>query len=173
MRLDRSFRRTLLAGLLLSAGPSTTAALLIAAPGCSDWLGRDDIRCFEWPDELGACLDREQAVEELNTIDRSCNDQVVSVESAKQRDGLCCYKVTARNYARGCPTTSAASAGGSGPVKGSVGHSGGGGGQSGGGGGQSGGGGGQSGGGGSQSGGGGGQSGGGGGQSGGGGGGRF
>ena len=36
MLLDPSFRRTLIARLLLSAGASTAAALLIAAPGCGE-----------------------------------------------------------------------------------------------------------------------------------------
>ncbi|WP_437533592.1 hypothetical protein WME79_06905 [Sorangium sp. So ce726] len=172
MLRDRSLRRPFLAGLLLSAGPSTAAALLIAAPGC-DWLAQDDIRCFEWPEELGACLDREDAVEELNLIG-GCSDLILSVESAaKQRDGACCYKVISRNYSPRCPVASGSGVGGSGGrltggggrLEGSGGRSEGGGGQSGGGGGHSAGGGGQSGGGGGHSAGGGGQSGGGGGHS--------
>ncbi|WP_437278785.1 hypothetical protein WME90_47550 [Sorangium sp. So ce375] len=103
MLLDGSFRRTLLAGLLLSAGPWTAAALLIAAPGCDGTAG-DDISCFDWPEELGACLDREQALEELNLLNGHCSDWiVVSVESdAKQRDGECCYEVVTR-YSHRCP----------------------------------------------------------------------
>ncbi|WP_437754295.1 hypothetical protein [Sorangium sp. So ce1389] len=113
MLLDRSFRRTLIARLLLSAGPSTAAALLIAAPGCGE-PGPDeaaesaetaDIRCFEWSEVLGACLDREQALEEFQIIYPFCEDdeEILSVESdATQRDGACCYEVLVRESG-GCP----------------------------------------------------------------------
>ncbi|WP_437810690.1 ferritin-like domain-containing protein [Sorangium sp. So ce1078] len=100
MLLDRSFRRTLIARLLLSAGPTTAAALLVAAPGCGapDAAEAADIRCFEWFEELGACLNREQALEEFETIYPLCEseEKIVSVESdATQRDGACCYEVIA------------------------------------------------------------------------------
>ncbi|MDC0682454.1 hypothetical protein [Sorangium atrum] len=161
MLLDRSFRRTLLAGLLLSAGPSTAAAPLIAAPGCAG----NDIRCFEWPEELGACLDRDQAREELNLIKERCSDLILSVESdAKQRDGACCYEVISTKVPARCHIAGGGGGRG-GPSEGTGGRLEGGGGQSEGGGGQSEGGGGQSEGGGGQSEGGGGQSEGGGGQS--------
>ncbi|WP_437830342.1 ferritin-like domain-containing protein [Sorangium sp. So ce1153] len=106
MLLDRSFRRTLIARLLLSAGPSTAAALLIAAPGCGDPEAAEaadtaetaDIRCFEWFEELGACLDREQALEEFRSIYAPCEsrEEIRSVKSdATQRGGACCYEVVA------------------------------------------------------------------------------
>ncbi|WP_437526189.1 ferritin-like domain-containing protein [Sorangium sp. So ce726] len=102
MLLDRSFRRTLIARLLQSAGPSAAAALLVAAPGCGEPAAEaesaPDIRCFEWFDELGACLDRAQALDELRTIYRNCEDTneiIVSVESDPElREGACCYEVT-------------------------------------------------------------------------------
>ncbi|XXT17925.1 ferritin-like domain-containing protein [Sorangium sp. So ce429] len=104
MLLDRSFRRTLIARLLLSAGPSTAAALLIAAPGCGEPETAEtaeaaetaDIRCFEWFEELGTCLNREQALEEFWTIHPFCEseEEILSVESdATQRGGACCYEV--------------------------------------------------------------------------------
>ncbi|WP_433929898.1 hypothetical protein AB3662_39205 [Sorangium cellulosum] len=104
MLLDRSFRRTLIARLLLSAGPSTAAALLVAAPGCGgEPEAAADVRCIEWPEELGACLDRRQAVEELRTIYPKCDDYIESVESdATQRDGTCCYEVTSRHNSTYC-----------------------------------------------------------------------
>ncbi|WP_437936316.1 ferritin-like domain-containing protein [Sorangium sp. So ce341] len=97
MLLDRSFRRTLIARLLLSAGPSTAAALLVAAPGCGEPEAAD-IRCFRWFEELGACLDREQALEEFRIIYPRCEseEKIVSVESdGTLRDGACCYEVIA------------------------------------------------------------------------------
>ncbi|WP_437966293.1 ferritin-like domain-containing protein [Sorangium sp. So ce260] len=105
MLLDRSFRRTLIARLLLSAGPTTAAALLFAAPGCGDPDAAEaaDIRCFEWFEELGACLNREQALEEFGTIYPLCEseEKIVSVESdATQRDGACCYEVIAEEAHR-------------------------------------------------------------------------
>ncbi|MGK3999608.1 ferritin-like domain-containing protein [Sorangium sp. So ce1024] len=100
MLLDRSFRRTLIARLLSSAGPSAAAALLVAAPGCGGEPEADEAaaetRCFEWFDELGACLSREQAFEEFRTIHPFCvsDEEIVSVESeATRRDGACCYEV--------------------------------------------------------------------------------
>ncbi|WP_437956559.1 ferritin-like domain-containing protein [Sorangium sp. So ce119] len=104
MLLDRSFRRTLIARLLLSAGPSTAAALLVGAPGCGgEPEAAADVRCIEWPEELGACLDRRQAVEELRTIYPKCDDYIESVESdATQRDGTCCYEVTSRDNSTYC-----------------------------------------------------------------------
>ncbi|WP_438016029.1 ferritin-like domain-containing protein [Sorangium sp. So ce315] len=99
MLLDRSFRRTLIARLLLSAGPSTAAALLVAAPGCGgENEAAADTRCFDWDDALGACLGREQALEEFRTIHPLCasEEEIVSVESdATPRDGACCYEVIA------------------------------------------------------------------------------
>ncbi|WP_438024554.1 ferritin-like domain-containing protein [Sorangium sp. So ce233] len=104
MLLDRSFRRTLIARLLLSAGPSTAAALLVAAPGCGGEPeaaeAAADIRCFEWFDELGACLSREQALDEFHTIYPFCSsgETIVSVASdATRRDGACCYEVIAED----------------------------------------------------------------------------
>ncbi|WP_437575910.1 ferritin-like domain-containing protein [Sorangium sp. So ce887] len=104
MLLDGSFRRTLLARLLLSVGPSTAAALLVAAPGCGgEPEAAADIRCFEWFEELGACLDRDQALDELRTIYPKCEDYIESVESdATQREGVCCYEVTSRRNSDYC-----------------------------------------------------------------------
>ncbi|WP_438024553.1 ferritin-like domain-containing protein [Sorangium sp. So ce233] len=89
---------------MLSAGPSTAAALLVAAPGCGgEPEDAADVRCIEWPEELGACLDRRQAVEELRTIYPKCDDYIESVESdATERDGACCYEVTSRRNATYC-----------------------------------------------------------------------
>ncbi|WP_437588270.1 ferritin-like domain-containing protein [Sorangium sp. So ce1000] len=105
MLLDRSFRRTLIARLLLSVGPSTAAALLVAAPGCGEPEAETaDIRCFAWDEALGACLDRAQALEELESIYTSCDDRIVSVESdGELRDGGCCYEVIAEDKSDICP----------------------------------------------------------------------
>ncbi|WP_437522827.1 hypothetical protein WME79_32505 [Sorangium sp. So ce726] len=106
MLLDRSFRRTLIARLLLSAGPSTAAALMAALPGCGgEPEAAADIRCFEWSEELGACFDRRQAVEELRTIYPKCEDYIESVDSdATEPDGACCYEVTSRRNSQYCGT---------------------------------------------------------------------
>ncbi|WP_437286562.1 ferritin-like domain-containing protein [Sorangium sp. So ce406] len=115
MLLDRSFRRTLIARLLLSAGPSTAAALLVAAPGCGGEPEAAEaaaaIRCFAWFDELGACLNREQALDEFRTLYQPCDgmnrelekETIVSVEGdATQRDDACCYEVVVEENTLDC-----------------------------------------------------------------------
>ncbi|WP_437325248.1 hypothetical protein [Sorangium sp. So ce381] len=104
MLLDRSFRRTLIARLLLCAGPSTAAALFVAAAGCGEPEAEPaDIRCFEWSEDLGACLDRRQAWEELQLVYWKCEDRIVSVESdGELRDGACCYEVKAEDLSDTC-----------------------------------------------------------------------
>ncbi|WP_437277146.1 hypothetical protein WME90_38810 [Sorangium sp. So ce375] len=105
MLLDRSFRQTLIARLLQSAGPATAAALLVAAPGCAEPEAEAaDLRCFAWDEALGACLDRAQALDELKSIYTRCDDRIVSVESdGELRNGGCCYEVIAEDQSDICP----------------------------------------------------------------------
>ncbi|WP_437904614.1 ferritin-like domain-containing protein [Sorangium sp. So ce327] len=117
MLLDRSFRRTLIARLLQSAGPSAAAALLVAAQGCGEAAAEaeagsaQELRCFDWFDELGACLDRDAALDEFRTIHQPCDGKdvelekvtIVSVESdATRRDGACCYEVIVEENTLDC-----------------------------------------------------------------------
>ncbi|MEZ4293889.1 MAG: hypothetical protein R3B70_02850 [Polyangiaceae bacterium] len=81
-------RSRLLTGLL----PLAAAALLLS-PGCDDG-NTHQIECIDWDAALGACPDRDDALDEFQLSD-GCSITHLSVDSDGELDnGQCCYEVT-------------------------------------------------------------------------------
>lgn len=100
----RLFRRLLSARLLHIAGVPATLALL-ALTSC-DGAAEKRIECIDWDSQLGACLSREEALQELQ-LDQGCANVHHSVDSdATLENGQCCYEVTITDeccYGNNCP----------------------------------------------------------------------
>lgn len=83
--------RSALAARLLHISKAPLALALLALSGCE---GQKTIQCIDWDSDLGACLSREEALEEMK-LSESCSTVHHSVDSdATEKDGECCYEVT-------------------------------------------------------------------------------
>lgn len=97
------FRR-LLAARLSHVAKAPLALSLLALSACEGGAEKR-LECIDWDTQLGACLDREEALEELR-LSEGCQNVHHSVDSdAVEKDGQCCYEVTVTDeccYGSGC-----------------------------------------------------------------------